>query len=72
MIIEIKDLPSGRKVKHISVDITFEEDGSPVVKTSTAEEPKEEIKFENVEPPKVQDSQREQKEIPPEMSDMEF
>lgn len=33
MIIEIKDLPSDRKVKHITFDITFEEDGSPVVKT---------------------------------------
>ncbi len=33
MIIEIKDLPTDRKVKHITFDITFEEDGSPIVKT---------------------------------------
>ena len=26
MIIEIKNLPEGRRVKHINVDITFEED----------------------------------------------
>lgn len=31
MIIEIKDLPTDRKVKHITFDITFEEDGTPVV-----------------------------------------
>ena len=33
MIIEIKDLPKDRKIKHITFDITFEEDGSPIVKT---------------------------------------
>jgi hypothetical protein len=33
MIIEIKDLPTDRKVKHITFDITFEEDGTHVVKT---------------------------------------
>jgi hypothetical protein len=33
MLIEIKDWPSDRKIKHITFDITFEEDGSPVVKT---------------------------------------
>lgn len=32
MIIEIKDLPTDRKVKHITFDITFEEDGTPIVK----------------------------------------
>lgn len=29
MIIEIKDLPEGRKVSRISVDITFEDSGEP-------------------------------------------
>ena len=33
MIIEIKDLPTDRKVKHITFDITFEEDGTHIVKT---------------------------------------
>ncbi len=33
MIIEIKDFPSDRKIKHITFDITFEEDGTPIVKT---------------------------------------
>ena len=32
MIIEIKGLPDGHKIKHINVDITFA-DGSCVVKT---------------------------------------
>jgi hypothetical protein len=32
MIIEIKGLPDGHKIKHINVDITFD-DGSCVVKT---------------------------------------
>lgn len=27
MIIEIKNLPEGRKLKHINVDVSFEEDG---------------------------------------------
>lgn len=34
MLIEIKDWPSDRKIKHITFDITFEEDGSHVVKTT--------------------------------------
>lgn len=32
MIIEIRDLPTDRKVKQIHFDITFEEDGTPKVK----------------------------------------
>lgn len=39
MIIEIKDLPHGRKVKHINVDITFEEDGGVVVNASSDTQP---------------------------------
>lgn len=34
MIIEIKDLPSDRKVKHITFDITFEDDGTPIIKST--------------------------------------
>ncbi len=33
MIIEIKDLPQDRKIKHITFDITFEEDGTQIVKS---------------------------------------
>lgn len=82
MIIEIKDLPSDRKVKHITFDITFEEDGTPIVKTmpivpqpivqpspvtsnlnfpSTPEGPN----------PRGIES-RPQKDIPPEMTNVEF
>ena len=35
MKIEISDLPIGSKVKHINVDITFEEDNVQVKSTST-------------------------------------
>jgi hypothetical protein len=39
MIIEIKDIPSDRKLKHITFDITFEEDGSPIIKSSPSYSP---------------------------------
>lgn len=39
MIIEIKDLPNDRKLKHITFDITFEEDGSPIVKSIPTYQP---------------------------------
>lgn len=92
MIIEIKGLPDGHKIKHINVDITFA-DGSCVVKTHA--EQRHDVKVERVSHA-VQDSQGQQdlhsdddhreviaapnndidtrpkKEIPPEMTDMEF
>lgn len=115
MIIEIKDLPEGRKVKHINVDITFEEDGV-VVKTDKTDkkpysptvtitpddiddacvdpetpilEPFEEseidfssnqrpvvdkdfLSVDEFEPKVPEPIIREKKEIPPEMTDMEF
>lgn len=43
MIIEIKDLPNGQLIKHINVDITFDENGT-VLKTETKSEPKIESK----------------------------
>ena len=88
MIIEIKNLPTDRKVKHITFDISFEDDGTPVVKTSTptvetttkptpaspsvqaAPQPQQ-----NNQPtptPVVDNTNREHKEVPPEMTDMEF
>jgi hypothetical protein len=88
MIIEIKDLPHGRKVKHINVDITFEEDGtiSTIVKdevdtTASSEkgasraqsqETESDVKFESTETPTPNLEDRPKKEIPPEMQDMEF
>lgn len=33
MIIEIKGLPEGQKIKHINVDVTFDDSGEVVVKT---------------------------------------
>ena len=97
MIIEIKGLPDGHKIKHINVDITFA-DGSCVVKTHA--EPSQDMRVQRVEHA-VQDRQdrqgqredddhreviaassitapsndidsRPKKEIPPEMTDMEF
>ena len=98
MIIEIKGLPDGHKIKHINVDITFA-DGSCVVKTHA--EQRHDVKVEHVEhvghvghaardqqdqqdqhtdddhreviaaPSKDIDT-RPKKEIPPEMTDMEF
>ena len=46
MIIEIKGLPDGHKIKHINVDITFA-DGSCVVKTHA--EQRHDVKVEHVE-----------------------
>ena len=89
MIIEIKGLPDGHKIKHINVDITFA-DGSCVVKTHA--EQRHGVKVEHVghavqgqqdqhndddhreviaAPSKDIDT-RPKKEIPPEMTDMEF
>ena len=92
MIIEIKGLPDGHKIKHINVDITFA-DGSCVVKTHA--EQRHDVKDEHV-GHAAQDQQDQQdqhndddhreviaapsndidtrpkKEIPPEMTDMEF
>lgn len=86
MIIEIKGLPDGHKIKHINVDITFE-DGSCAVKTHA--EQRHDVKVERVSHA-VQDQHndddhreviaapnndidtRPKKEIPPEMTDMEF
>lgn len=85
MIIEIKDLPSGRKVSRILVDITFEdssdhsEDGlysNPIVTSSTI--PAQESALGDVSEPVLstistdRTSSREPVEIPDEMLNMEF
>lgn len=86
MIIKIEGLPNDRKIKHINVDISFE-DGEPVVNASvdtisqpqpiaprgTAEtETTASEAPEAPEAPKPEIIEREKKEIPPEMLDMEF
>lgn len=79
MIIEIKNLPEGRKVKHINFDISFEEDGSAVVRTNSVQSyihhsENNTINDEvapKVDVPKIH-LQREHKEVPPEMKDLEF
>lgn len=85
MIIKIEGLPEGQKIKHINVDISFE-DGEAVVKTKADpvyDTPKPDVKFDNTveinpikgdypsEMPMIPGN-REKKEIPPEMQDMEF
>lgn len=93
MIIEIKGLPNGQAIKHINVDITFDETG-PVVRSTvdTSENqkhsftPKPQPQQTNpaqtavdssidssliVERPNIEE-QRERKEVPAEMTDLEF
>lgn len=85
MIIKIEGLPEGRTVKHINVDITFDETG-PVVKSTvdTTAPTKLDARQDTPQAPSTEpvqniavdrpvvDEPRERKEIPPEMSDMEF
>ena len=93
MIIEISGLPEGQKIKHINVDIKFEDDGSATV-NSTVDGKETDKSFNetpvNEEPLSVDtvqalgtgtddlitapliDEEREHKDIPPEMTDMEF
>lgn len=97
MIIEIKDIPQGKKIKHLSVDIDFTDSESseneikPVVKTvsekmpvpekvvKTKKTPEKEQKVESVERtekldslPEVNITDREEKAIPEEMTNLEF
>ena len=79
MIIEIKGLPDGRTVKHINVDITFDETG-PVVKQTViphSQPAPTEPQTGNVNdnsPVIAPDThiERPAVEIPPEMRDLEF
>lgn len=73
MIIKIEGLPQGQKIKHINVDISFEDDDVKVQTTTEVEEPASDIEFEKVEAPETfQFDGRPQKEVPPEMQDLEF
>lgn len=70
MRIEIVDLPANRKVKHLKVDIVFEEDGS-VTSTTSVKEAISNTVEEKITPPTIPE-QREKKDVPPEMLDLEF
>lgn len=90
MIIEIKDLPQDRKVKHITFDITFEEDGSPIVKSTptvpyivpampqspyvVTSDTTANVPVTNLTAPTTPEgpNARAPKDIPPEMTNMEF
>jgi hypothetical protein len=79
MIIEIKDLPKDRNVKSVNFTIEFEDgDVKSVKPTTVVEKPVDvevdsDIEFDKPESnmPEVT-LHREHKEIPPEMTDMEF
>lgn len=92
MIIEIKDIPQGKKIKHLSVDIDFtdsenssENEIKPVVKTvsekmpvpekvvKVKKTPEKEQKVEKLDSlPEVNITDREEKAIPEEMTNLEF
>ncbi len=84
MIIEIKGLPEGQKIKHINVDIEFDDSGeiesvnvNPLTegsyKTNAKEQSVTNLKPVIQAPPATsQDTNREQKEIPNEMKNIEF
>lgn len=76
MIIEIKGIPD-QKIKNINFNIEFLDDSDEIVKISqsTKNIEKDEIKIQNIEQIKSDDidiDNREPKEIPKEMTDMEF
>ena len=80
MIIEIKDFPTDRKIKKVTFDVEFE-DGKPSSTTSVIVDDRDELFPDlptdinnipaGVNPPVI-DEKREKKEVPPEMTDMEF
>lgn len=56
MIIEIKDIPNGQKIKHINIDVTFLEGSDTYAVTAKSS----------------QDETKKSKEIPIEMTNLEF
>lgn len=83
MIIEIKDLPPGRKVNRILVDITFEDSGSNLIKTefnsfdsidNPTDNPSTTYKQKGPDVPKPSEptEERKHKDIPDEMKNLEF
>lgn len=83
MIIEISGLPDGQKIKHISVDIDFDESGNAEVKQTIEPTPNykesESIQelIETVDEPttpvvKPEIKDQPKAEVPPEMKDISF
>ena len=85
MIIRIDDMPKGQKIKHINVDVTFEDDGTPIIKTEEVPNVPYESALGKYPPLKALEPKdypnesegsvldaRPKKEIPPEMNDMVF
>lgn len=77
MEIIINGLPEGHKIKHINVDIKFDDNGAVTINKKV--EPIETPKLADVEPepemvekPKIKQDDREKKEIPQEMTNQEF
>lgn len=76
MIIEIKSLPTGQKIKKIFVDILFDSDGNETVEVQVNNQVKEHTKPQEIinnNPVQTKDNElREPKPIPQEMLDIEF
>lgn len=79
MIIEIKGLPTGQKIKHINVNITFDDVVTATTSTDPVFKPPVSIEQGNVQelstipvPPTNNIDDRPKKDIPYEMTDMEF
>lgn len=76
MIIEIKGLPTGQKIKKILVDISFDSDGNETVEVQVNNQVKEQTKSQEVinnNPVQTKDNEsREPPPIPQEMLDIEF
>lgn len=73
MIIKIENLPEGQTIKHINIDISFDDDGNPQIQTTRDSEVsfEESSEIPEVESP-VTDEEREHIDVPPEMTDVEF
>ena len=85
MIIEIKNLPNGQKIKHVHIDIDFDDNGNVSEERVSvnndiqqSNEFKKNEQFTNLEPhihesKEIQHEEaRERMDIPPEMLDGEF
>ena len=77
MIIEIKDIPEGKRIKHLSVDIDFTDSRD---QKTESKNPLENLKITKIIPehkdsdslPDVDITNRKEKAIPEEMTDLEF
>ena len=73
MIIEIKGLPEGQKIKHINVDITFDDNGEIGSVTENFQHACEETQPVEIDTREAFTNQdRPKAEIPPEMTNLEI